>query len=172
MLAGSTPSPQKLTHTTSLCIVPPDDSAEWRAVQATRLELRDGLRQLARTAPPPPPGSQQPHGAQHGARLEFSESELTSLLRYLDPNADGDLSFTEVKAGLARTHRPAQSSSGGRSPPRTPRTPRDAPPTTAPSIDILRLGIAPGSPPLTDLRSTAAALDRQLLAVGALSIES
>ena len=77
-----------------------------------------------------------------------------------------------VKAGLARTHRPAQSSSGGRSPPRTPRTPRDAPPTPAPSIDILRLGIAPGSPPLTDLRSTAAALDRQLLAVGALSIES
>ena len=76
-----------------------------------------------------------------------------------------------VKAGLARTHRPAQSG-GGRSPPRTPRTPRDALSTPAPSIDILRLGIAPGSPPLTDLRSTAAALDRQLLAVGALSIES
>ena len=40
-LWAATPTPQKLTHTTSLCIVPPDDSPEWRAVQATRLELRD-----------------------------------------------------------------------------------------------------------------------------------
>ena len=40
-LWAATPTPQPLTHTTSLCIVPPDDSPEWRAVQATRLEMRD-----------------------------------------------------------------------------------------------------------------------------------
>ena len=66
----------------------------------TRLELRDGLRRLARSAPPLPSGAK--HGARYDAQLEFSESELTSLLRYLDPNADGDLSCAEVTAGLAR----------------------------------------------------------------------
>ena len=38
---AAAPLQQSLTHTTSLCIVPPDDSPEWRAVQATRLEMRD-----------------------------------------------------------------------------------------------------------------------------------
>ena len=80
--------------------------------------------------------------------------EYQNTFATYDADGGGDLEVKEI-----------------RSPPRTPRTPRDAPPTT-PSIDILRLGIAPGSPPLTDLRSTAAVLDRQLLAVGALSIES
>ena len=40
-MMAAAPLQQSLTHTTSLCIVPPDDSPEWRAVQATRLEMRD-----------------------------------------------------------------------------------------------------------------------------------
>lgn len=40
-MLAATPSQQSLTHTTSLCITPPDDSPAWQAVQATRMELRD-----------------------------------------------------------------------------------------------------------------------------------
>ena len=40
-MMAAAPLQQSLTHTTSLCIVPPDASPEWRAVQATRLEMRD-----------------------------------------------------------------------------------------------------------------------------------
>ena len=74
-MMAAAPLQQSLTHTTSLCIVPPDNSPAWRAVQATRLEMRDAgiyrwpphcnliypfaakprLAAVDASAPPPPP---------------------------------------------------------------------------------------------------------------------
>ena len=55
------------------------------------MELRNGLSVLIGTA------------SREHAKRPFTENEIISLVRYLDPNADGDLTMDEVADGIKRS---------------------------------------------------------------------
>jgi len=59
--------------------------------KVTHVELRRGLRLLNIV------------GEKEKKRREFTENEIVALIRFMDPDADGDLSIEEVKAAVLKT---------------------------------------------------------------------